>query len=127
MLTWWCCRRKKRSKGALATPFKKQEVAKKGTESPDDSASEGGRPLEREGPLKTDVVPYSQYRQQRLDNIRGSVGLPGGDFGTVPDPLDPVADPLLRSMALVKSVHPITSHTTVEVCGRGSKRQMPDS
>ncbi len=53
------------------------EVAKKGSESPSSTSSDGGRPLEREGPLKTDVVPYSQYRQQRLDNIRGSVGLPG--------------------------------------------------
>lgn len=76
VLIWWMRRRKRRT-SALVAPFKKQEVAKKGAESPDDSSSDGGRPLEREGPLKTDVVPYSQYRQQRLDNIRGSVGLPG--------------------------------------------------
>jgi hypothetical protein len=75
-------RRRKRRSSALVAPFKNNEVAKKETDSPDDSSSDGGRPLQGEAPLKTDVVPYSQYRQQRLNNIRGSVGLPGVDCHT---------------------------------------------
>lgn len=32
-------------------------------------------------PLKTDVVPYNQYRKQRLDGIRNDVGLAGRLLG----------------------------------------------
>ena len=81
----WCLKRRSRSKsGGLQTPFKKQR--KGGSTSTSSSDSPTAEPPTG-GPLKTDVVTYSTYRQQRLTDIRGSVGLAGDPLLASPSAL----------------------------------------
>lgn len=76
----FCLRRRKRTKqSGLSLPFKKSRggAPESASTSSTDSPTSGQPPT---GPLKTDVVTYSTYRQQRLTDIRGSVGLAGDDY-----------------------------------------------
>lgn len=75
VLLFCCLRRRRKLQNATATPHgkvKQQSDASSMSSPPSDGASG-----DAEGPLKTDVVPYSQYRKSRLDDIRLDLGLQG--------------------------------------------------
>ena len=97
-IVYFCLRRRKRQRaeGAVA-PVKTKKPArgkkaakgKKGAEANESPPSSPSVETPRTNdspnePLKTDVVPYAQYRKSRLDNIRSSLGLSGDHLASMP-------------------------------------------
>lgn len=60
----FCCWRRRKAKAGTKPDSAAKAESKAGTG--------GGK-----APLKTDVVPYAQYRKSRLDDIRTDLGLQG--------------------------------------------------